>query len=180
MVKFFESTESEPRLIALNQIEVSNDSYETSKADARKVSQFLKDQKFNVSLPIVCLTEEEDRYHLLTGLAIFEAARLAEIPRIWVFLIAATKLDASNITEQFILESRLNQAIFDLEDLQKFANFINKAKESELVEIPGIKEKYAQLIQSKRPFNSPEDIKKLGSKRSLQWLQAYIQKSRSN
>ena len=175
MVKFFEGVESEPRLSALNQIEASTESSQTSEADIRKISQALKEQKFNVSLPIVCLTEEEDKYRLLTGLPIFEAATLAELPRIWVFLIAATKLDASEVIEQVLLQSKLNQAVFDLEDIQKFVDFINKAKESELTKIPGVKEKYAKLIQSKRPFDSPEDIKKLGPKRSLQWLQAYTQ-----
>jgi predicted DNA-binding helix-hairpin-helix protein len=177
MVDLLEKLESSPRLIALSQIEVPQNSFEAPKAspEIKRVVQSLREQKFNVSLPIVCITEEEDKYRLLTGLQIFEAAKLADLPRLWVFLIAETKSESAKILEQASLQSKLNQAVIDLQDVQKFVDFLNKAKEVELTKIPGIKEKSAKRIQSKRPFKSAEDLKKLGPKQSIKWLHTYLQ-----
>jgi radical SAM superfamily enzyme with C-terminal helix-hairpin-helix motif len=57
--------------------------------------------------------------------------------------------------------------------LEEFREFFNNEK-SVLVSISGIKDGYAKLIKSKRPFQSVEDMKKkLGDKRFLNWLQGY-------
>ena len=178
MVKFFEGEKTQPQLMPVHQIESDQGKSVQFKSEIKKVSKSLQDQKFNLSLPVVCLTEEEDKYQLLTGLPILEAARLAELPRMWVFLIAETKPDALKIIGDFTLQSKLNQALPDQQDIQKFIDFLDKATETELVkQISGVGKQYAKLIHSSRPFRSPEDLKKLGPKRSLQWLQAYSQSS---
>ncbi|WP_414584227.1 hypothetical protein [Scytonema sp. PCC 10023] len=175
MVKLYKGIESQPSLLVLNQIEVAQKTSGTSKSVINKVSENLKESGFNLSLPIVCITDEEDKYHLLTGLAIYEAAVAAGLERIWVFLIAAKQADADKVIEQALLQSKLNERIIEAQDITEFLEFINN-KKSDLTSIPGVKSGYAKLISDNRPYSSQEDIqKKLGAKRSLNWLRAYKQ-----
>ncbi|MEG4944968.1 hypothetical protein [Microcoleus sp. F4-D5] len=175
MVKFYKGIESKPSLVVLNQIEVSQEQSGTSKSDLKKVSQSLKAWEFNFALPIVCITDEEDKYHLLTGLPIYEAAVEAELERIWVFLIAAKQPEAEAAIEQAILQSKLNERVVEPQDVTDFLDFINNPK-SDLTSIPGVKDGYAKLIRDKRVYSSLEDMqKKLGAKRGLNWLRAYKQ-----
>lgn len=99
----------------------------------------------------------------------------AGIDRMWVFIIASEKQDAEKAIEQALLQTKLNDRIIEPQDITDFLEFINNAK-SDLTKIPGVKDGYAKLISSKRPYTSQEDIqKKLGAKRSLNWLKAYKQ-----
>lgn len=140
-----------------------------------KIAAQMKEQRFNLALPIVCLTEEEDKYQLLTGLSIYEAAVAAELERIWVFLIADKQPEAEKAIKQFLWQSKLNERVIIPEDVTEFLEFLNDAK-SDLTLIPGVKDGYAKLIRDKRPYSSQEDMqKKLGVKRSLNWLRAYKQ-----
>jgi hypothetical protein len=175
MVKFYTGIESQPSLVVLNQIKVSQEKSGISKSDLKKVSESLKVWEFNLALPIVCITDEEDKYHLLTGLPIYEAAVEAELERIWVFLIAAKQPEAEKAIEQAVLQSKLNERVVEPQDVTDFLDFINNPK-SDLTSIPGVKDGYAKLIRDKRVYISLEDIqKKLGAKRGLNWLRAYKQ-----
>ena len=175
MVKFYKGIQSQPSLVVLNQIDVSQEQSGTSKSDLKKVSESLKVWEFNLALPIVCITDEEDKYHLLTGLPIYEAAVEAELERIWVFLIAAKQPEAELAIEQAVLQSKLNQRVVEPQDVTDFLDFINNSK-SDLTSIPGVKDGYAKLIRDKRVYSSLEDMqKKLGAKRGLNWLRAYKQ-----
>lgn len=176
MVKFYKGIESQPSLIVLNQIEVAQKTSGTSKSVITKVSENLKDKGFNLSLPIVCITDEEDKYHLLTGLPIYEAAIVAGLERIWVFLLTVNQAEAEEVIEQALLQSKLNERVFEPTDIQKFLDFLNTSDKSTLMSISGIKDGYAKLIKDKRTYESLEDMqKKLGAKRSLNWLRAYKQ-----
>ena len=175
MVNFYKKFESQPALLFLNQIEVSQENSGTSTSIIKKVSQSLTDWNFNLSLPIVCLTDEEDKYHLLTGLPIYEAGKAANLIRMWVFVIAAKQPEAEKAIEQAVLQSKLNQRVVEPQDVTDFLDFINNPK-SDLTSIPGVKDGYAKLIRDKRVYSSLEDIqKKLGAKRGLNWLRAYKQ-----
>lgn len=175
MVKFYKGIQSQPSLMVVNQIEVSQEKSGTSKSDFKKVSESLKVWEFNLALPIVCITDEEDKYHLLTGLPIYEAAVEAELERIWVFLIAAKQPEAEKTIEQALLQSKLNERVVEPQDVTDFLDFINNPK-SDLTSIPGVKDGYAKLIRDKRVYSSLEDMqKKLGAKRGLNWLRAYKQ-----
>lgn len=134
-----------------------------------KVAQSLINLKFNLALPIVCLSDEEDKFILLTGLAIYEAARKSSVEQIWVFLIAEKQDEAEKIIEQLTLQSKLNERVIDSEDIREFLGFLNNQK-SPLTSIRGIGEKYAKKIADNRPYKE-EDIQK--SKQSLNWLKAY-------
>lgn len=139
------------------------------------VADFIKSflETIKLIVPFVCITDEEDKYHLLTGLPIYEAAVLAGVDRIWVFLIAAKKPEAEKFIEQALLQSKLNDRVIDPQDVTEFLEFINN-KKADLTQINGIGEKYAKLISGKRPYASQEDMQnKLGAKRSLNWLKAY-------
>jgi radical SAM superfamily enzyme with C-terminal helix-hairpin-helix motif len=73
------------------------------------------------------------------------------------------------------LQSKLNERIVEPQDITEFLEFINN-KKSDLTSIPGVKSGYAKLISDNRPYSSQEDIqKKLGAKRSLNWVRAYKQ-----
>lgn len=175
MVNFYKKFESQPALLFLNQIEVSQENSGTSTSIIKKVSQSLTDWNFNLSLPIVCLTDEEDKYHLLTGLPIYEAGKAANLVRMWVFVIAAKQPEAEKAIEQAVLQSKLNQRVVEPQDVTDFLDFINNPK-SDLTSIPGVKDGYAKLIRDKRVYSSLEDMqKKLGAKRGLNWLRAYKQ-----
>jgi len=175
MVKFYKGIQSQPSLVVLNQIEVSQEQSGTSKSDLKKVSESLKVWEFNLALPIVCITDEEDKYHLLTGLPIYEAAVEAELERIWVFLIAAKQPEAEKAIEQALLQSKLNERVVEPQDVTDFLDFINNPK-SDLTSIPGVKDGYAKLIRDRRVYISLEDMqKKLGAKRGLNWLRGYKQ-----
>ena len=175
MVNFYKKIESQPSFLVLNQIEISQENSGTSTSIIKKVSQSLTDWNFNLSLPIVCLTDEEDKYHLLTGLPIYEAGKVANLVRMWVFVIAAKQPEAEKAIEQAVLQSKLNQRVVEPQDVTDFLDFINNPK-SDLTSIPGVKDGYAKLIRDKRVYSSLEDMqKKLGAKRGLNWLRAYKQ-----
>ncbi|HEY9853661.1 MAG TPA: hypothetical protein V6D28_29595 [Leptolyngbyaceae cyanobacterium] len=180
MVKLIKDIQSQPRLMVLNQIEVSQTSSITAKNVIVKISKSLDKEElgFNPVLPLVCLTDEEDKYHLLTGLPIYQAALTANVERIWVFLIAAKQPESERVIEQALLQSKLNERVVEPQDVTKFLDFINNTK-ANLTLIPGVKDGYARLIKDNRPYNSLEDMqKKLGAKRSLNWLRAYIAKEK--
>lgn len=175
MVNFYKKIESQPSFVVLNQIEISQENSGTSTSIIKKVSQSLTDWNFNLSLPIVCLTDEEDKYHLLTGLPIYEAAKAANLVRLWVFVIAAKQPEAESAIEQAVLQSKLNERVVEPQDVTDFLDFINNPK-SDLTSIPGVKDGYAKLIRDRRVYSSLEDMqKKLGAKRGLNWLRAYKQ-----
>ncbi len=175
MVKFYQGIESKPSLVVLNQIEVIQKYSQTPKKSLNQISDNLKEWGFNLSLPIVSTTEKEDSYRLLSGFPIYEAAINAGIDRIWVFLIAASQEDAVKAVEQATIQSKFNEMVIEPVDIEKFLEFINN-KKSDLTIVPGIKNGYAKQIASNRPYSSQEDMqKKLGEKRSLNWLRAYKQ-----
>ncbi|MBD2388582.1 hypothetical protein [Cylindrospermum sp. FACHB-282] len=177
MVKLYKGIENQPIFLVLNEIEVGQETSGISKSVLQKISNNLKTFGCNFSLPIVCITDEEDKYHLLTGLPIYEAALMAGIDRIWVFLIAANQPDAEKFIEQALLQSKLNDRVIEPEHMKDFLEFLNNTK-SDLTQIPGVKDGYAKLILGKRPYTSQEDMqKKLGAKRSLNWLKAHKQKN---
>ena len=174
MVKLYKGIESKPSLVVLSQIEVAQDS-RTPKTVINKISENLKEWGFNFSLPIVCTTDKEDKYHLLSGLPIYEAALTAGIERIWVFLIANEYSEAVKVVEIALFQSKLNEMVIELNDVEEFLEFINNQK-CDLTIIPGVKSGYAKKISDNRPYASQEDMqKKLGAKRSLNWLRAYKQ-----
>lgn len=173
MIEFYEDITSKPCLLVLGQIKVGQEISGTSKPLLEKIAKNLKECGFNLSFPMACLTEEEDKYHLLTGLPIYEAAIMAELDRIWVFLIAAKQPEAEKAVEQLLLQSKLNDRIVESQDITEFLEFINH-QNSDLKSIPGVKDGYAKIIAANRPYISKEDMqKKLGAKRSLNWLKAY-------
>lgn len=175
MVNFYKKIESQPALLFLNQIEVAQEKSGTSTSILKKVSHSIADWNFNLSLPLVCLTDQEDKYHLLTGLPIYEATKEANLIRLWVFVIAAKQPEAEKAIEQALLQSKLNERVVEPQDITDFLDFINNPK-SDLTSIPGVKDGYAKLIRDKRVYSSLEDIqKKLGAKRGLNWLRAYKQ-----
>ena len=170
--------ESKPYLISLNQIEVFQKDSDISQCTIEKISSSWKDEfKCNFALPLVCLTDREDKYHLLTGLPIYEAAKVAKLDQIWVFIITESQAEIRKAIEQVTLQSKLNQRVIEPSDIADFLSFLNNSDKSTLMSVPGIKDGYAKLILDNREFskyNSFEDIQhRLGVKRTLNWLKAY-------
>jgi Helix-hairpin-helix motif len=175
MVKFFENIESSPRLISVDQISTSDAISVSSRNNIDKIANSMRQCGINFSLLTVCLTDEEDRFDLITGLSLLEAAKIADLPRVWVLLLAVKKSDSSIPLDHLLLQKDFNEVVFDSIWVEKFINFLNQAEMSELVKISGVKEKMAERIKSKRPFNSPEDLKKLGKQQPWHWLKSYLQ-----
>lgn len=161
-------------VVFLSQIVVNteNDGHSKNKV-TQEVADGLSDWGFNFALPIICLTSEEDKYQLLTGISIYEAAVASGINKLWAILINRKKLEAEKAVQQAILQSRLNDWIIDTEDVAEFLDFLNNEKSS-LTSVRGIGDKYACKIRANRPYSSQEDMqKKLGSKLPLNWLKSY-------
>lgn len=159
--------------IYLSQIVKPDKNSGKSKKEIEAISDGISKLGFNIALPIVCMTNEEDMYQLLTGLPIYEAAVEANINQIWVFLIAAKFQEAEKILEYAELQEKMNEKLIRDDDWEEFRKFLNDSK-SPLTSLSGIKEGYAGLIKQHSPYNSKEAIQKsLGPKRSLNWLKAY-------
>ena len=166
---------SKPSLAYLNQIVVAPQTSGVSPKVLKAISDSMRNWDINFVLPIVCLTDQEDSYQLLTGLPIYEAAKAAELEKIWVFLIAEKHSEAQKVTTQVSLQSKLNESIVSDDIKEKFIIFLDTAKIDELTQLNGIKDKYARLIIEKRPYKSSKDLEKLGKKRPENWLKAYCQ-----
>lgn len=165
--------ESGHGLLFLSQIIAPPEKSDIPKNKINRISEDLIKWGFNFALPVVCLTNEEEKYRLLTGLPIYEAAKEAKLQKIWVFLVAVHLDEAEKIIEEVQFQASFNERLIESEDLEEFQKFLNDEK-SILTSIPGIKDGYAKLIKSKRPFQSVEEMqKKLGAKRSLNWLKGY-------
>ncbi len=162
-------------VVFLSQIVVNretNNGYEKNHF-TQEVADGLAEWGFNFALPIICLTSEEDKYQLLTGIGIYEAALTSGINKIWAILINRSKLEAEKAVKQAILQSQLNNYIIDREDIADFLYFLNNEKSS-LTSVRGIGNKYAEKIKANRPYISQEDMhNKLGNKLPLNWLRSY-------
>ena len=177
MVNLHSKIESKPGVVFLSQIVSASKDNGQSKATKKQkqVSNTLAEWGFNFALPLLCLTDEEDKYQLLTGSEIYESARESGIDKIWAVLIAAKKPEAEKAIEPALLQYELNDRVIDFQDIAEFLDFLNNSDKSTLTSIPGIKDGYAKLIADKRPYTSEDMQKKLGNKRSLKWLKAYKQ-----
>lgn len=180
MLKSETKIETQPGVVFLSQIIAPQGASLTAeeKKEMKEISQSLKQWEVNLSLPLLCLSNQEDKYHLLTGVKIYQSAVESGLDKIWAVLISAKKTEAQKAVEQFILQSKVNEKVVDNEDITEFLNFLNTAKKPELMAIPGIKDGYATKIMGKRPFNSEKDLKKLGDKQPWIWLKAFGQKKR--
>jgi hypothetical protein len=174
MARIQEYVKTKPYTLFLNQIEMEGNSG-IQKSLLKKASEALKRRGLNSVLPVVCLTNIEDRYRLLTGLPIYEAAKLAGFQEILVFLIAAQQPEASQWLEQTMLLSKLNETVIEHQDTAGFIDFINN-KKSDLTSVNGIGSGYAKKISEKRPYKSLEDLQKqFGPKRPLNWIRSFKQ-----
>ena len=174
MVKVHSKIESKPGVVFLSQIvsdSKENDNSKTTKKQ-KQVANTLAEWGFNFALPLLCLTDEEDKYQLLTGAEIYKLAVESGIEKIWAVLIAAKKPEAEKAIEPALLQYKFNDRVIDSQDIAEFVEFLNKSDKSALTSVPGIKDGYAKMIADKRPYTS-EDV--LGSKRTLNWLKAYKQ-----
>jgi DNA uptake protein ComE-like DNA-binding protein len=172
MARIQEYIKTQPYVLFLNQIEMEGNSG-IQKSILNKASKALKKRGINSVLPIVCLTDSEDKYRLLMGSPIYEAAKLAGLKDIWVFLIAAQQAEASQWLEQTLLLSKLNETAISSQDTTDFIKFINN-KDSDLTSVKGIGPKTAQKIIKNRSYNSLKDLQKqFGSERPLNWIRAF-------
>jgi len=176
MARIQEYIKTKPYTLFLNQIEMEGHSG-IQKNILNKASESLKGRGLNSVLPIVCLTDSEDKYRLLTGLPIYEAAKSAGLKEIWVFLIAAQQAEASQWLEQTLLLSKLNETVINSQDTTDFINFIND-KGSDLTSVKGIATQMAKKIIEHRAYDSFEDLQnKLGPKLPVNWRRAFKQRA---
>lgn len=131
MAELYDEIESRPYLLYLNQINIPEESSELSEAEIKKIAEGLRNRRVNFALPLVCLTDEEDQYQLLTGLPIYKAAEVAEVQKIWVFLIAAKQPEAEEAVEQALLQSKHNQRVGENDVRETVAEFQVEEKVTE-------------------------------------------------
>lgn len=170
------AVETKPYILFLNQIKVAQEHSDTPLKNLKSATASLQILGVNTVLPMVCLTNQEDQYQLLTGLPIYEAAKAAGLEKIWAFVIAAPPTAANQALEQWLLLSKLNDTVIEPSDVDKFLAFIN-SKKSVLTEIAGIGDKTADKIISGRPYESLAGAQEqLGKKRVMNWIRAFKRK----
>ena len=172
-MSILDKSKSKPSLAFLSQIKIPQQSSSTSQKDLKSMSDAMRDWELNFALPVVCLDKQEDTYQLLTGLPIYEAAKAANLDKMWVFLIAKNRTEAQKATIHASFQSKLNEDIISDDIVEQFIIFLDTAKIGELTQLKGIKDGYAHLIVGKRPYKISGDLKKLGKKRPISWLKAY-------
>jgi DNA uptake protein ComE-like DNA-binding protein len=170
------AVETKPYILFLNQIKVVQEHSDTPLKNLKQATAFLQTLGVNTVLPMVCLTDQEDQYQLLTGLPIYAAAKSAGLEKIWAFVIAAQPHAANQALEQWLFLSKLNNTVIEPQDIDKFLTFIN-SKKSVLTEIAGIGDKMADKIIAGRPYESLAAAQQqLGDKRIINWIRAFKRK----
>lgn len=154
MSELYDEIETRPYLLYLTQINVPEISSELPETEIKNIAEGLEKRKVNFALPLVCLTEEEDQYQLLTGLPIYKAAEAANIQKIWVFLIAAKQPEAEEAVEQALLQSKHNQRVGENEVRKTVAEF---QAEEKVTELQGGETIVETQVQEK--IDEPQDVK---------------------
>jgi DNA-binding PucR family transcriptional regulator len=173
MLRDQSGVETKPYVLSLNKIEIAQGDSGIAKKTLNQMADMLKAEGANAILPIACLTKEIDKYQLLTGLAIYEAAKAAGLKQIWVFLIAEQQTEAKKWLAQANEFSKLNEIVVDSKDVSEFLTFINN-KNSDLTSVKGIGKVLAERIVQNSPYKSLENLKdKFGQKRPLNWIRNF-------
>lgn len=80
-----------------------------STSDVQKVKKSITELGFNLAVPLVCLTNEEDKYQAVTGSAIGKAFGEAKInDNLWATVVPTSKPSASILANDYIQQSTLN------------------------------------------------------------------------
>ncbi len=181
MGKIRESIKTQPYLLSMSQIEVVEENTNASNDKViGKMSENLKDAQINFVLPVAYVTEQEDKYRLLTGGNIYEAAKLAGLKELWVFLISPSQpVESKKVFEQVLTLSKLNEIAIEPEDIDDFLVLLNTRTISELRSLKiGIGPKTAPKIIENRSYSALSEVQgKFGAKRVLRWLRTYKQKN---
>ena len=80
-----------------------------SDSDQQELTKSITQLGFNLAMPLVCLTNEEDEYAAVTGTAItktFDKANMSE--DLWVTVIPTEKKNALLLADDYIQQSNLN------------------------------------------------------------------------
>lgn len=170
------AVETKPYILFLNQIKVTQEHSDASLKNLKQATAVLQTFGVNTVLPMVCLTDQEDQYQLLTGLPIYTAAKSAGLEKIWAFVIATQPNAANQALEQWLLLSKLNDTVIEPQDIDQFLAFVN-GKKSVLTEIVGIGNRTADKIIAGRPYESLVAMQEqLGKKRVMNWIRAFKRK----
>jgi len=183
MGKIRDSIKTQPYLLSMSQIEVGEENSNASSDKViGKISENLKETQINFVLPVAYVTEQDDKYRLLSGGEIFEAAKLAGLKELWVFLISPSKpTESKKVLEQVRTLSKLNEITIEPEDIDDFLILLNTKTISELCSFKiGIGPKTAPKVVEKRSYRSYSTLGEVqaifGVKRVLRWLKTYNHK----
>ncbi|RKZ51901.1 MAG: hypothetical protein DRR16_14245 [Candidatus Parabeggiatoa sp. nov. 3] len=180
MGKIRDSIKTQPYLLSMGQIEVGEENSNASNDKViGKISENLKDTQINFVLPVAYVTEQDDKYHLLSGGDIFEAAKLAGLKELWVFLISPSKpTESKKVFEQVRTLSKLNEITIEPENIDDFLILLNTKTISELCSLKiGIGPKTAPKVVEKRSYSTLGEVQAIfGVKKVLRWLKTYNHK----
>lgn len=108
IVSFYKGVHNESVKIRPYQLD-SNSADTISDADQQEITKSITQLGFNLAMPLVCLTNEEDEYVAVTGAAIaktFDKAKMDE--SLWVTVIPTEKENALLLADNYIQQSNLN------------------------------------------------------------------------
>jgi hypothetical protein len=171
MSKF--NVETRPYQLHLYQIQVPEGQTSSLSSKAAQELATKLSKLAGLVLPIACTTEHEDKYHLLTGFDIYNAAKNSGLEQLWVFVIAVSKAESGEWLELHSLMSKLNDTLIEPTDINRFLEFVN-AQKSDVTLVPGIGRVMANKIAQNRPYKDLTHLQsKLGKKRVVNWIRAY-------
>lgn len=108
VVSFYKGVHNESVKVRPYQLE-SNSGDTLSASDQKKITESITQLGFNLAMPLVCLTNEEDEYASVTGAAIAKTFNEANMDEsLWVTIVPTEKRNALLLADDYIQQSNLN------------------------------------------------------------------------
>ena len=98
--------------ISLSQFDTNIDPQKYSdqvESEINLAAKSMKELQMNLSTPLCCLTKQDEKYHLLSGEPLLEAARRAGLGRIQVMVLATTPEYAAHFVKDFEVQNRVSR-----------------------------------------------------------------------
>lgn len=116
VVSFYKKEAPQASLVVLSQVinssQVKKQKYsDKEEAEINTAAKSMKELGTNLSAPLVCLTGDEDKYQILSGHLLLEAARRANITRLRVMVLSTTPEYAKHFVKDFEIQNKISRKI---------------------------------------------------------------------
>lgn len=111
-VIFIKKQSPEPGFIVLNNFKINPKPQKYSEqveSEINVAAKSMRELKTNLSAPLVCFTDKEDEYQMLSGELLLEAARRAGLERLRVMMLPTTPEYAAHFVKDFEVQNRVSR-----------------------------------------------------------------------